>query len=199
MKHIEKVKILSNTYPGSQVLKINSEYELESINLLVGQQGCGKSTLLKLLQQNHKDIELTLAENTIKNGINSFYFDTEKDNPRVKDLQMYSNLNGTDKGIGIKNALLTHFTSHGETMEQFIIEPLKKAENCVILLDEPESGLSITNQFKLIKEIKNAVKRNCQFVIATHCYPLINEFNVISLEHNKQMKGSDFIKLVTNE
>ena len=57
MKHIEKVKILSNTYPGSQVLKINSEYELESINLLVGQQGCGKSTLLKLLQQNHKDIE----------------------------------------------------------------------------------------------------------------------------------------------
>lgn len=58
--------------------------------------------------------------------------------------------------------------------------------------------LTITNQFKLIKEIKNAVKRNCQFVIATHCYPLINEFNVISLEHNKQMKDSDFIKLVTN-
>ena len=57
MKHIKKITIVNCTYPGSQVLKINSEYELESINLLVGQQGCGKSTLLKLLQQNHKDIE----------------------------------------------------------------------------------------------------------------------------------------------
>ena len=45
---------------------------------------------------------------------------------------------------------------------------------------------------------KHQFTYNCQFVIATHCYPLINEFNVISLEHNKQMKGSDFIKLVTN-
>ena len=49
---IEKVKILSNTYPGSQVLKINSEYELESINLLVGQQGCGKLIEFKKVIKN---------------------------------------------------------------------------------------------------------------------------------------------------
>lgn len=38
------------------------------------------------------------------------------------------------------------------------------------------------------------VKNNCQFFIATHCYPLIEKFDVISLEHNKQMPGIKFIE-----
>lgn len=198
MRHIEKLKIVNQTYPGTSVLKLNTEFELESINLLVGNQGCGKSTILKLLSINHKDIKLSLNENTIKNGIKTFYFDSEKDNPRTKDPILYTNVSGGDKGIGFKNALLTRWESHGETLQRMIIEPLKNAENCVIFLDEPESGLSLTNQFILIKEIKNAVKRGCQFLIATHCYPLIMEFNVISLEHNKQMKGSEFIELIKN-
>ena len=76
----------------------------------------------------------------------SHYFDTEKDNPRVKD---------------------------------------------------PENGLSITNQFKLINAIKVAVTNNCQLFIATHCYPLIENFDVISLQHKKLMTGRKFIELVS--
>ena len=59
--------------------------------------------------------------------------------------------------------------------------------------------MSITNQFKMIENIKTAVKNNCQLFIATHCYPLIEQFDVISLEHNKQMKGSEFIDLIKQE
>lgn len=70
------------------------------------------------------------------------------------------------------------------------------AKECVIILDEPESGLSITNQFKLIQEIYNAIKRGCQFFIATHCYPLIESGDVISLEHWKKMSGISFIERV---
>lgn len=61
---------------------------------------------------------------------------------------------------------------------------------------EKLSGLSITNQFKMIDAINKAVVNNCQFFIATHCYPLIEAYNVISLQHNKCMKGIDFINKV---
>jgi predicted ATPase len=196
MRHIETIKVVDKTYP-SNVLDIGFEIECESINLLVGNQGCGKSTLLTLLQQNHKDIELKLAENTIKNGVSSFYFDSERDNPRIKDPQMFTKPSGEDVGIGYGGALASRFRSHGEVLEEFIIGPTLKAKDCVILLDEPESGLSITNQFRMIAAIKKAVENNCQFFIATHCYPLIKEFNVISLEHKEKMRGDEFISKVS--
>jgi len=99
-------------------------------------------------------------------------------------------------GIGYGRAIASRFKSHGEILERFIITPMEIAKDCVIILDEPESGLSITNQFKLIKTIKSAVKRNCQFFLATHCYPLIKAFDVISLEHNEQMTGIEFLNKI---
>lgn len=195
MIHIENIKIIDKTYP-SNVLKKGFEINCSSVNLLVGNQGCGKSTLLKLLQKNHNDLKLKLSDNVLKNGISSFYFNSEKDNPRVKNPQLFTKPNGEDIGIGYRGALLSLFRSHGEVLQEFIIEPILKSKDCVILLDEPESGLSITNQFKLISAINKAVEMNCQFFIATHCYPLIESFDVISLEHKKQMKGIDFINKV---
>ena len=196
MIHIEKIKIVDKTYPGSQVLKKNITIECQHVNLLVGNQGCGKSTLLSMLQQNHADLELKLSDHALKIGVSSFYFDTEKDNPRMKDPEHFTTPGGTNIGIGYGGAIASRFQSHGEILEKFIISPLLKAKDSVILLDEPESGLSITNQFKLVAAIKVAVKNGCQLFIATHCYPLIESFDVISLEHNKQMSGVDFIKKV---
>ena len=131
-------------------------------------------------------------------GVNSFYFDSEKMNPRTTDPEYYTKPNGEDVGIGYRGALLSRFRSHGEVLQEFIFKPLASAKNCVILLDEPESGLSLTNQFKLIKAINKAVENDCQLFIATHCYPLIQSFDVISLEHNKQMKGTEFIDKVSS-
>lgn len=198
MIHIEKIKVVDKTYP-SNVLDIGFEIPCSSVNLLVGNQGCGKSTLLKMLSKNHKDIDLQLTENVLKNGINSFYFDTEKDNPRVKDPQMFTKPNGENMGIGYSGAIQSLFRSHGEVLQDFIFNPILKAKNCIVLLDEPESGLSITNQFKLIETINKGVENGCQFFIATHCYPLIQYFNVISLEHKEMMSGSVFIEKVRND
>lgn len=196
MIHVEKIEIINNTYP-SNVLKKNFVVKCESVNLFVGNQGCGKSTLLNLLRLNHSDIALKLTENALLNGVDTFYFDTENDNPRTKDPQLFTKTNGDDIGIGYAGAIMTRFRSHGEVLERFIFNPLSSAQNCVIIIDEPEAGLSVTNQLKLIKAISTAVQNNCQLFIATHCYPLIMNFNVISLEHYVKMKGSDFIKLVS--
>lgn len=193
MQYIEKIKIVDQTYPGSHALKKGFEFDCDSVNLFVGEQGCGKSTLLNLIQKNHKDVKLHFSDYTIKNKVDSFFFDSEKDNPRVKNPELYTKPNGEDVGIGFGSAIASRFKSHGEILEAMVIAPLLNAKNCVILLDEPESSLSLTNQFKLIRAIKEAVKNNCQFFIATHCYLLIKEFNVISLEHKKQMSGLTFI------
>ena len=195
MIYLKKFKIIQQTY-ASNVIPVGTEFELSDVNLLVGNQGCGKSTLLKMIQQNHSDIHVELTEDTIKNGVSTFFFDSEKDNPRIKDPQCYADLSGNNIGIGYGNALNSRFKSHGEVIQQYTIDALKTAKNSVLLIDEPESGLSITNQFKLIKGIKKAVENGCQFFIATHCYPLIQEFDVISLEHLKKFSGNDFINKV---
>ncbi len=199
MIYLEEIKVIDKTYPGAHVLKKSFSIQCSEVNLFVGDQGCGKSTLLKLLQQNHSDIKIKLSESAIKNGVSSFYFDSEKDNPRVKNPELFTRPGGENIGIGYGGALASLFQSHGEVLEKFIIGPINKAKDCVILLDEPESGLSITNQFKLVNAINNAVKRNCQFFIATHCYLLIEKFDVISLEHKKQMSGTEFIEKIKNK
>ena len=198
MVFVEKIELISQTYPGSNVLSKDFNVECSDVNLFVGDQGCGKSTLLKLLQTNHSDVKLTFSDYVKKNGVDTFYFNSEIDNPRIKDPELFTKPNGEDVGIGYGGALISRFKSHGEVLEKFIINPLLNAKNCVILLDEPESGLSITNQFKLIDAIKTAVNNNCQLFIATHCYPIIEQFNVISLEHNQQMIGVDFITKIKN-
>lgn len=199
MIFIENIKIKDKTYVGSHVLDKKFKIKCSDVNLLVGNQGCGKSTLLKLLQENHSDIEIKLSKNIPSGGVSTFYFDSEKDNPRVKDPELFTKPSGESIGIGYGGAVASRFKSHGEVLETFIIDPLLEFKDCVILLDEPESGLSITNQFKFINAINTAVENNCQFFIATHCYPLIQAFDVISLEHKKHMSGIEFIDKLREE
>jgi predicted ATPase len=117
-------------------------------------------------------------------------------NPRIVNPLLYTNINGTNRGIGFGNALASRFTSHGETMVEFTVRALKKAKSCVVFLDEPESGLSLRNQFLLWNEIVKAAKRKCQLIIATHSLALIGSAeNVLSLEHKKSMLSTEFIAL----
>lgn len=196
MIYIEKLKIVNHTYPCSKVFDLNYEIVCGEVNLFVGNQGVGKSTILTLLQQNHKDLEITLSEITKSKGVESYYFDSEKNNPRLNDLTSYSKPNGESTGIGVGNAIASRFMSHGECLKKFTVDGLKIAKDSVIILDEPESGLSLTNQYLLIKAIKKAIKNNCQIFISTHCYPLIEAFDVISLEHHETMTGVDFINKI---
>jgi predicted ATPase len=170
------------------------QFEFKDLTLLVGDQGCGKSSLLDLLGRNCPELELSLTDLGLR-GVETFYFDTEKMNPRIVDAQMYTNPNGTNRGIGIGRAISSRFTSHGETIVDFTVNALKTAKNCLFFLDEPESGLSIRNQFRLLKETRSAIKRKCQLVIATHSLLLISKTkSVLSLEHGRWIDSKSFIK-----
>ena len=188
------------------LVKINEEYrslkkdlviELKPLTLLVGEQGCGKSTLLNLLKDSSDKIDLKLSDNVNRFGIDSFYFDSEKMNPRTADLQAnYTTLSGENKGIGVGAALLSHFKSHGEVLKEFTVNRIEEAKDCVLLLDEPETALSLRNQYKLAHEINKATSNNVQLIVATHCLPLIESVeDVYSLEHSRWMPSKEFIKL----
>lgn len=183
-----------------RILNSNLSIQLKPLTLLVGDQGCGKSSLLELLQKNSNKLTMVLSDEVIKNSIGSYYFDSESMNPRTADLVAnYSNPDGTNKGIGMGEALLTRFMSHGETLRKFTVDAIHKAKDCVLLLDEPEAALSLRNQFKLADQLKKAKKRNVQVIVATHCLPIIESVDeVYSLEHLKWMKSKEFIELNKN-
>lgn len=66
----------------------------------------------------------------------------------------------------------------------------------MFFLDEPESALSLKNQYKMANDIKKSTERNVQFIIATNCLPLIDHIGkVYSLEHKKWMSSKKFIDL----
>lgn len=167
----------------------------ENIVLLVGDQGTGKSTLLKILQNQTKCAKIQLTK-IGQMGVDTFYFDSEKMNPRITDPQLYSSINGADMGIGYTSAIMSRFKSHGEVLKDFTLEPLKEAKKCIIFLDEPESALSIKNQIALVHEIHDAVKRSCQFVISTHNYYLIKSVEkVLSLDTKSWVSSNDFLNI----
>jgi predicted ATPase len=174
-------------------LKKGMVIEARQLTLIVGDQGSGKSSLLQGLvelgrsKKSFLSLELTPEG---EKGVNSFSFDCEKDNPRIKDPNLYGN-----EGIGFAFAIKSRFKSHGEVIKEFTVNPIRKAVNCIVNIDEPESGLSIRNQYKLVDSIKFAMGNNVQFLIATHCLPLIQSVEqVFSMEHLRWMDSQEFIQ-----
>jgi predicted ATPase len=192
--YIKIIKIKQNSsYPGSQVLRKDLEFKAHWLNPIVGEQGCGKSTLLKMLQNHHEGLSVELSEEMKSTQVSTYYFDSETMNPRVVDPILYTNPDGTRKGIGMANAVSARFQSHGQTLVKFILDPLRSAKDCIIFLDEPESGLSIPNQFRLRDELENAHTRGCQIFLATHSAILIQGWPVFHLESNSWIDGSEYL------
>jgi predicted ATPase len=156
----------------------------DNLTLLVGDQGVGKSTILKALQnfKSHKEI---IAIKT-KGKVSTLAFDTEKDNPR-----MQGSLGRPQDAMFI---VQSHFASHGETILP-LMEHVTTEKDKLIMIDEPESGLSIRSQYKLVKFFKKAVKNGCQLLVATHSMALIQSHKeVFNLEIMEYQSSKDFLE-----
>jgi predicted ATPase len=156
----------------------------EGINVIVGENGSGKSTLLYLIMSSEsKDIkEVDYVPSEYR------FFDTEKNNPRLKgDLSNSKNI-GFDIG--------SHFVSHGQAMLPLMLAS-ESFRDLSLIIDEPEAGISLSNQKKVLGAIKEAVKNNCQVLIATHSYILIkNADEVFDMDDRKWISSEEYLKRV---
>lgn len=84
-------------------------------------------------------------------------------------------------------------SSNGESTLDFL-ESLKKIEQSIILLDEPETSLSIKSQIKIRKLLTRLSKKN-QVIIVTHSPVLMAAAKeVYDFETKEYKKTGEYIK-----
>jgi predicted ATPase len=160
--------------------------------MLTGENGCGKSTLLHSIK-----IALDGAEapsyvyRLEKDGIDtssSFLFDAELHNPRTQ-LEYFSDQ------PEMQDFLRT--ASHGQIMLSLFRETFPKMpDGSILLLDEPEMALSVSNQSRILKMLLELVdQKKFRIICATHSPVLTGakETYVINLDNhtNKNIMPED--------
>lgn len=150
--------------------------------LLTGENGCGKSTLLHSIYYAMQGEELDGYIYRWENKVESpkvFLFDAEQHNPRMH-LELFEN-----------NPQMREFVqmaSHGQVMLSMFRETFPSLpEGTVLLLDEPEMALSVSNQRRIVKMLMELVdQKKFRVICATHSPVLIDapETYVINLDRH---------------
>jgi predicted ATPase len=151
--------------------------------MLAGENGCGKSTLLHSLDYALKGQQVEgyvyrLETGEVKIG-KSFLFDAERHNPRTQ-LELFREQPEMLEFLRL--------ASHGQVMLSLFRETFPKLpEGTMLLLDEPEMALSVSNQRRILKMLLELVdQKKFRIVCATHSPVLIEakETYVINLDRH---------------
>jgi len=158
--------------------------------MLTGENGSGKSTLLQSIQCALRDEKVEgyvyrLETGDVKIG-RSFLFDAERHNPRTQ-LDLFQ-----DQPEMLE---FLKMASHGQVMLSLFRETFPKLpEGTILLLDEPEMALSISNQRRILKMLKELVdQKQFRIICATHSRELIEapETYVIDLDRHINRNVAD--------
>ena len=151
--------------------------------MLQGENGSGKSTLLQSLHGalNGESVEgyvYRLESGDVKLG-KAFLFDAEQHNPRT-------HLDLFEKQPEMREFL--RMASHGQVMLSMFRETFPRLpDGTILLLDEPEMALSVSNQHRILKMLMELVdQKKFRIVCATHSPVLIEspETYVINLDRH---------------
>ncbi len=150
--------------------------------MLTGENGSGKSTLLHSIfyalknEQVDQFVYRWQAEEAVKRD-SVYLFDAEQHNPRMM-------LDTFQKDPAMLEFLRS--ASHGQVMLSMFKETFPKMpEGTILLLDEPEMALSVSNQRRVFKMLKELVdQKHFRIICATHSPILIEspESYVINLD-----------------
>ena len=160
--------------------------------VLQGENGSGKSTLLHsihlaLRQERVEGYVYRLEPGEVNCG-RSFLFDAEQHNPRTQ-LDLFR-----DQPEMVE---FLKMASHGQVMLSMFRETFPKMpDGTILLLDEPEMALSVSNQRRILKMLKELVdQKHFRIICATHSPVLIEaeETYVINLDRhiNRNVVPSD--------
>lgn len=158
------------------------------ISIIVGDNGTGKSSFFELLTDYnyYNNGKITLKHVP---DLEFSFIDTEKINLRVKNLNYEESNNLSIVASKIHSKTI----SHGEAALP-LIEGINYIKNKLILIDEPEAGISLSNQKKVLDVFNTAVKNGCQIIFSTHSYFFIkNEKTVFNMELKKWETSNKFL------
>jgi predicted ATPase len=160
--------------------------------MLQGENGSGKSTLLHSIHYALRGEQVDgfiyrLEPGGVAVG-RSYLFDAEQHNPRTQ-LELFK-----DQPEMLE---FLRAASHGQVMLSLFKESFPKLPDAtILLLDEPEMALSVSNQRRILKMLKELVdQKRFRIICATHSPVLIDdpETYVINLDRhiNKNVVPSD--------
>ncbi|QOY85842.1 AAA family ATPase [Paludibaculum fermentans] len=159
--------------------------------LLTGENGCGKSTLLHsiyyALQGEQIEGYIYRFEKQVE-APKIFLFDAEQHNPRMHPELFEGNPQMQE---------FIQAASHGQVMLSMFRETFPALpEGTILLLDEPEMALSVSNQRRILKMLMELVQeKKFRIICATHSPTLIDapETYVINLDNhiNKNVASTD--------
>jgi predicted ATPase len=151
--------------------------------MLAGENGSGKSTLLHSIQyalrNESADGYLYALEWRGVQPAKSFLFDAEQHNPRMQ-LDLFRDQPEMMEFLQL--------ASHGQVMLAMFQQNFPALEpGTVLLLDEPEMALSVSNQRRILKMMMELVdQRRFRIICATHSQVLLDapETYVINLDRH---------------
>lgn len=160
--------------------------------MLQGENGSGKSTLLNsiyhALRGDKVDGFVYRLETDGASLGKAFLFDAERHNPRVQ-LELFKELPEMMEFLKM--------ASHGQVMLSMFRETFPKLpDGTILLLDEPEMALSVSNQRRILKMLMELVdQKEFRIICATHSPVLIEapETYVINLDRhiNRNVPSGD--------
>jgi predicted ATPase len=154
----------------------------DGLNVIVGENGAGKSSLLSLLTDtDHRYKDLISID--YEPGATFRFLDTEKHNPRIKS--------DCSNSPNIAFEVGSHFMSHGETILPLVLAS-KQFKKIALIVDEPESGISLKNQKKIFDNLQDiSINNDCQVILTTHSYVIMKNTPIVFNMTTKQWITSE--------
>lgn len=176
-----KNRIVKLRYREHELFGSNT-FEFKQLNLIVGENGVGKTSMMNTMMNVDKFDNVDLH---FEGHPQYHWFDTNKHNPSQQSLE---------SGFDAMTTIQSHFQSHGESILPRILMMAKESDR-ILFVDEPESGISIKNQHKIVEAIKTAITKDNQLFIVTHSYFIIKAFDeVINLDIMKWDTSKNYLK-----
>lgn len=195
------------------IFKKNLEITFKPITIIVGDNGCGKSSLLKYLvppkgpfwswDKTEEEVKKDMFKQCLDNERFTLSFVGQPTHivieQNIHKNSFIDNLQKSKVTLGLQELSSLwdmNESSNGENTLDFI-SSLKTITNSLIVLDEPETSLSIKSQTLVFHAITELAKNN-QIIIVTHSPILMGiSGEVYDFEKKKYVMTDKYIKQQT--